>query len=378
MMAAKRRSFVWALSSSLRCVQRLAQFIATDLGTQELPNHLVEHVEHVDDLLRQLPVEAVSISTTKGTIDKKKTAELQQRIQEEEYQLELYSSTRTSSSRPQRKSRRVQYYDSSTALIDAAEARTGPRLTLRVRVLQDLTFQVDKLSNENDAPVDSDAEEPASAPAQLPSASTEPATVYYMPPASLRKKLPSVEEPLPALSRRRTALPRRFADSGACTDACTALDATTPGEVMDIIENLAAGNIVKSSQKKRPRMLVRQPTAQDAMDYVERMRNVYKIDQQTIATFVGLLKVGLLLTVEAQAYADDISRRRTRRKQSRAKTLRCKLRIFSRFAAPFEATSEGRASQDYPDLIEDFDKFLPLGKGSKSLRLDMLPATVRL
>lgn len=89
-----------------------------------------------------LPVEAVSLTTAKGTIDKRKTLELQRRIQEEEYQLALYRSTKTAGKygATTRRSRRLMdfdhaaslpFFDSSTALIEAAEAHVtdGPPLT---------------------------------------------------------------------------------------------------------------------------------------------------------------------------------------------------------------------------------------------------------
>lgn len=88
------------------------------------------------------PVEAVSLTTAKGTIDKRRTVELQRRIQEEEYQLELYRSTKTAGKHgaTTRRSRRLMdadnaaslpFFDPSTALIEAAEAQVtdGPALT---------------------------------------------------------------------------------------------------------------------------------------------------------------------------------------------------------------------------------------------------------
>lgn len=124
---------------------------------QELPAHLVKYVLNLDDRLKQLPPDAVAISTTKGNIDKRRTIELQRRIREEEYQLELYKSTKTSSKRRYKgpKTHSAPFFDASTALIAAAEApatqhsppeqpleqqrqpsakSSCPRLLMRVRV----------------------------------------------------------------------------------------------------------------------------------------------------------------------------------------------------------------------------------------------------
>lgn len=46
------------------------------------------------------------------------------------------------------------------------------------------------------------------------------------------------------------------------------------------------------NRKKRRRVNPRQSTTnQDALEYVRKMRNVHKVDSDTIATFVNLLKV---------------------------------------------------------------------------------------
>lgn len=52
-----------------------------------------------------------------------------------------------------------------------------------------------------------------------------------------------------------------------------------------------------SSHKKRPRP--KNATNQDALEYVQRMREVHKIDSQTIATFVSILKVRLIISTFA-------------------------------------------------------------------------------
>ena len=59
----------------------------------ELPEHLQARVEAADDALALLAPEAVSFTNSRGALDKRKTEEYRRRVQEEEYQLELYRST---------------------------------------------------------------------------------------------------------------------------------------------------------------------------------------------------------------------------------------------------------------------------------------------
>ncbi|EGB04375.1 hypothetical protein AURANDRAFT_67270 [Aureococcus anophagefferens] len=59
----------------------------------ELPPHVLERVARAESVLASLRPEACSFTTGKGTLDRKRTNEYRRRVQEEEYQLELYRST---------------------------------------------------------------------------------------------------------------------------------------------------------------------------------------------------------------------------------------------------------------------------------------------
>ena len=68
---------------------------------QALPETLASTVEAADALLLGLPLEAVAVSTSKGTIDAKKTRALREEIKEEEHQLEVFQGRTTTKKKKQ-------------------------------------------------------------------------------------------------------------------------------------------------------------------------------------------------------------------------------------------------------------------------------------
>ncbi|KAJ8613689.1 hypothetical protein CTAYLR_003161 [Chrysophaeum taylorii] len=321
-----------------------------------LPNHLLERVRFIEDRMRHFPAEAVSVTTSKGTIDKKKSAELQRRIQEEEYQLELYRSTRPT--RRPHPEIEATFFDTSTALIEAAEAPACPprgcpnddddaaadaasattttkvedrvsRLLMRVRV-SNTGFHCEHSMNGSLFATSETAAPLADPPSECCTETSE-----TPPDGNARGSSEGGLMPLPD-TNEKDALPRRRpANSQAAASKRTAPAGTTvtarDANGNRIITKNSGSVVQKTSRKKRSRSLARKPTNQDALEFVNQMRHVFNVPPAIITEFVGLLKSYKSKTISADEVARHIA----------------------------------DLLKDYPDLVVDFDKFLPLPHDAK-------------
>ena len=210
----------------------------------ELPEHLQARVDAADDALALLAPEAVSFTNSRGALDKRKTEEYRRRVQEEEYQLELYRSTMGASKKA-----------------DVQEP-PEPQLSLRIAF---------------------DSEGTASA------VKVEP------------KPRPSVTSPREAAAAARAR--RRGRDIQAARE--------------------------RERRRRDVRNSARPTSNEQALEYVGRMRKI--LPERTVATFVELL------------------------------------RAYKRKTFPAMDVAERVASllKGYPELIRDFEHFLPARDASR-------------